>query len=288
MKNSAAHGSPQTTTESKRHTSLLREKIVAHFHPRPPSHAFYQHTKFAQPVVAPPVTKWPKSWIEIGFKSYPRAQRVILPKPQRPASFLPSFAELVMQRRTVRQFAPEPCSLQELSDVLQYCVGVQHRDAKDWNLSHRVYPSGGARFPVEVYLLAVQPGELPVGVYHYHFKTHALEVIKPRLMPADVARCFGDPWIHAGPYILILSGVFFRSEVKYKARGMRHVFLEAGHISQNVYLATQMLQLGCSALGGFVEDQAHELLELDGEAEGIVHALIFGPPAVLTVGKGRK
>lgn len=258
----------------------LYQHILDELQPPTVSQQFYRQTKFVKPVKATPASEWPESWKKVFFKSYPRFPKLRLPQPLPSANLSGKFIDLVSRRRTHRSFANEALSLAEISTILQYSVGIQDREVTDFDLSHRMYPSGGARFPVEVYFVANVEGELPAGLYHYHFQTHSLEVLKDQSVLKDLQTCFGDSWVQQAPYFMLLTSVFFRTEVKYQDRGLRHSFLEAGHISQNVYLVSLLLNLGCSALGGFAEDETHQLLGIEGEHEGIIHALAIGKKRV--------
>ena len=47
---------------------------------------------------------------------------------------------------------------------------------------------------------------------------------------------------------------------KYGQRGYRYVWIEAGHLAQNLYLVSGALGLASVALGGFFDDEADALL----------------------------
>ena len=78
-------------------------------------------------------------------------------------------------------------------------------------------------------------------------------------------------------YILLaITGVFDRTQVKYGERGYRYALLEAGHVGQNVYLATQALGLGCCGLAGTRDLAIEELLGIDGVTESLLYTLVIG------------
>jgi nitroreductase len=45
------------------------------------------------------------------------------------------------------------------------------------------------------------------------------------------------------------------------------MLLDVGHISQSLYLATEAIGAGCCAIGGYYQDKADELVDVDGEDE---------------------
>jgi SagB-type dehydrogenase family enzyme len=74
--------------------------------------------------------------------------------------------------------------------------------------------------------------------------------------------------------LMLISAVLSRTTVKYGHRGYRFALIEAGHIGQNIYLLSEKKNLGCCALGGFLDDKLNELLDL--ENEPVIYALALG------------
>jgi len=56
---------------------------------------------------------------------------------------------------------------------------------------------------------------------------------------------------------------------KYGERGYRYVWLEAGHVGQNLYLIATALGLGAVAIGGFFDAEANHLAELPADEQFI-------------------
>ena len=74
---------------------------------------------------------------------------------------------------------------------------------------------------------------------------------------------------------IAFTAVFERTTGKYGDRGVRYVYIEAGHAAQNVYLQAEPLGLGVCAIGAFYEDEVSELLVLP-EGETPVDILLVG------------
>ena len=74
----------------------------------------------------------------------------------------------------------------------------------------------------------------------------------------------------------ILSAVFDRTRSKYGERGYRYVYMEAGHISQNIYLQAVSLGLGSVSVGAFIDDAVNELIDVDGENEAAIYLHAVG------------
>ncbi|MEE8592589.1 MAG: nitroreductase family protein, partial [Candidatus Bipolaricaulota bacterium] len=58
---------------------------------------------------------------------------------------------------------------------------------------------------------------------------------------------------------------------RYGERGVRYLFLDAGHVCQNLYLAAESIAAGACAIGAFTDDQLNLLLGLDGIDRFVVY-----------------
>jgi len=68
-----------------------------------------------------------------------------------------------------------------------------------------------------------------------------------------------------------------RAKWKYLQRAYRYIYLEAGHIAQNLSLAAESMSLGCCSLGAFFDDEINDLLQIDGKNEIVVYMASVGP-----------
>lgn len=204
-----------------------------------------------------------------GEKSYEGALRHQLPDPRgRPGL---SFEEILEQRRSIRDYASGPLTLDELSRLLHAAQGI----TSDRGL--RAAPSAGALYPIEVYAVVHNVAELEPGLLHYVVNTHTLERVKTGdLRAALVAAAVDQPHVGSGGVALVLTAIFQRTRWKYQERTYRYVLMEAGHIAQNVYLAATSLGLAACAVGAFVDDQLNDLLGVDGDEEAALYIISVG------------
>lgn len=216
--------------------------------------------------------EWPKEWETTYYKSYPRLPKVKLGKVPPKADFF----DLVKQRKSRRDFGRRPITKREISILLGYSCGNMKQTENGHY--HRAQPSAGARFPIEVYPLVFRSGkDLEAGLYHYNVKKHALDVLwKHEFADKDIDALFAYPWVKNAAVAFIMTSVFWRTQNKYGARGYRYILLEAGHIGQNIYLATEALGLKCCALVGTRDETIEKLIDIDGTTESIVYALAAG------------
>ena len=120
--------------------------------------------------------------------------------------------------------------------------------------SRRSYPSAGARYPLEVYLIPLGVKSLKQGLYHYNVKENALEALLIEDMWEWVLACTGnEKWILDANFLIIITGIPDRSRIKYGDREFRYMLIEAGHLSQNICLLATELGLRSCPIGGFIE-----------------------------------
>jgi len=205
------------------------------------------------------------------------AVRATRANPQLPAHALPapcapacSLWEALAQRSSRRDFAPGGLALATIATLLDAAYGV--RDG-----ARHTVPSGGALYPLEVFVAAHAVAEVPRGVYRYDPHRNALE---------EHATC--DPWpaletacplpglLTDGACAFLVVGVFGRTRFKYGQRGYRFALLEAGHVVQNVVLAAAALGVHALPWGGFYDAQLDALVDVDGVEESVVYAVVLG------------
>ncbi len=115
------------------------------------------------------------------------------------------------------------------------------------------------------------------GIYHYSVLDHALELIKPgdfrnQIISAGLKQeMLGD-----GVVTFVLSAIFDRVRHKYGERGFRYVYIEAGHISQNISLQAVSLGLGSVTVGAFLDENVNKLIGVDGLKEAVIYLHAVG------------
>ncbi len=212
--------------------------------------------------------EWPEEWKHVAYKTYPRLPKIKLPE----AAPHGDIAELIATRRSSRKLSGDPLSLSACSALLKYAAGETDEDGL-----HRAQPSGGTRYPIELYPLVFRGGEIPSGVYHYNVKDHALDVLAERsFSQSDIASLTSYEWVQNASALLVMTAVFGRNQIKYGDRGYRYVLFEAGHIGQNAYLVSRALGLKCCSLTGFKDRLLEGILDIDGITESALYAIAIG------------
>jgi SagB-type dehydrogenase family enzyme len=185
--------------------------------------------------------------------------RVIeLVKPRAESSV--SLEAALGQRRSRRSFQEKPVSLAAVSQLLWAAQGVTQRSG------FRTAPSAGALYPLEVYVVAGNVAGLAAGVYHYRPQQHVLVQIASGDHRQDLYRdALRQSAISNAPLSFVIAGIPGRTTGKYGERGIRYVYMEAGHAAQNLSLQAVALELGSVVIGAFSDRQVGNMLQLGKE-----------------------
>jgi SagB-type dehydrogenase family enzyme len=184
---------------------------------------------------------------------------------------------VIRRRRSGRNYSEAPMTLEALSAILAACAGVTGENAND---ELRAAPSVGALYPVETYVVANRIESLPKGVYLYSSREHSLLEIRKGDFSKAIARALLDQQAAAGASaVFVWTAVFSRAAWKYSERGLRYVYLGAGHIAENLVLAATALGLASCPIGAFYDEEVNEIVNVDGKEESAIYACCAGKGA---------
>jgi SagB-type dehydrogenase family enzyme len=194
-----------------------------------------------------------------------------LPEPRPDSAF--SLEKALYTRRSVRGYSPDAVSLADVSQLLWAAQGI--RD----HYGSRTAPSAGATYPLEVYLVAGNVTDLPAGIYKYDCQSHALNLLDRGDRRDELAKTTrGQSFIAEAALCIIITAVSERTLRRYPELGERYIHMEAGHVSQNIYLQAVALGLGALAVGAFDGASVLRLLWLMPHEEPL-YIMPVGKPA---------
>ena len=183
-------------------------------------------------------------------------------------------------RHSTREFdLSKKITLEELSTLLYYSSGVKppYTNSTGETVIRRHYPSGGARYPLEVYLGIQRVEGTKPGIYHYNVKEHLLEILTAdREYLESLKEGLYYPWSRDAAVILLVTSVWNRNMMKYKDRGYRIILMEAGHLAQNLALTATALGIGCCNSVGFHNGRINEVLDIENEDEDSLYMAVLG------------
>jgi SagB-type dehydrogenase family enzyme len=205
------------------------------------------------------------------FKLYPDLEPLVLPR-ELPESSLPATQVLSGQ-------VSAPASafdLAGLARLLFFAAGVTR-------ILHgvlfRAAPSAGALYPTELYAVCGPLAELPAGVYHFAPAEFALRRLRAGDFRARLAAAAAEPAIARLPLCLVLTGIPWRTTWKYRERGYRHLFWDAGAIVANLLAVAAAAGWDARVLLGFVDQEVSGLLGIGAPEEYPLALVTVAAPA---------
>ena len=128
----------------------------------------------------------------------------------------------------------------------------------------RTAPSARGMYLIEVYLVAGNVTNLPAGMYKYVPQGHELTKITEGNVRDDLFKAAGQAQIKSAPITLLIAGKSAEA-----SNNSQWMYLEAGHVSQNVYLQAESLKLGAVTMNGFKAEDVKKAIKLPASEQPI-------------------
>ena len=177
------------------------------------------------------------------------AEIIKLAKPNQSGSM--PLEQAIAVRRSRRNFLPKSLTLGQISQLAWAAQG------QDESSKYRTTPSAGATYPLELFVITDE------GMFLYLPAKHALEKLTDQDLRSPLASAaWGQEFIQAAPLTLLFAAEFTRTTGHYGKRGVRYVYMEAGHAAQNIHLQAEALGLGSVAVGAFDDVAVSKVLSL--------------------------
>jgi SagB-type dehydrogenase family enzyme len=197
------------------------------------------------------------------------------PVPLPPGSPLScALGDALLRRRTRRDWGDGDLELPDLAALLRAGYGVTG-SAADHEL--RSVPSGGALYPLDLYVVALRVVGIQPALYHFDPLRDVLTRLREVPSSVEIAALSPCPeLLLPSAALLVVTASFYRSRFKYGQRGYRFALFEAGHVVQNIVLAAAALDLPALPFGGFYDRRVDALLDADGLEEASTYMLVLG------------
>jgi SagB-type dehydrogenase family enzyme len=170
-----------------------------------------------------------------------------------------SVEKALLERRSVRNYKAEPLTIPEIAQILWAAQGITEPKK-----GMRTAPSARGMYLIEVYLIAGNTTNLPGGLYKYNPQGHELTKISEGNMRDELFKAAGQAQIKNAPVTLLIAGKSAEA-----SSNPQWMYLEAGHVSQNVYLQAESLKLGAVTMAGFRAEDVKKALKLPGSEQPI-------------------
>jgi SagB-type dehydrogenase family enzyme len=207
--------------------------------------------------------------------------KIILPPIDHESAPEADFFSCTLNRCSRRQYTDEPLSLFDLSFLLWCTQGVKKviggygkyiKDGSGRNVLRPV-PSGGCVNAYETYLAINNVSSVAPGIWRYLPMSHELLFVKSEsTLQEKLVDAFRNPsqdqhFAATAGVVLLWTCLPYRGEWRYRHTSHKGMLIDLGHISQNLYLATEAIECGCCAIGGYHQHKADTLLGVDGRDE---------------------
>jgi SagB-type dehydrogenase family enzyme len=210
--------------------------------------------------------------------------RLALPASDAPLSM--PLGEALLRRRSRYDRAAQPVGLQALGALLD--AAARSRGLVEgyfYQSSRRPYASGGAVYPIEIYLLAARVDGLTSGFYHYAPEAHALEAVV--MHPADQAALCRNALLSTGEQASEVQALLLFTarleRMRWKHLSLTLALQDCGGLLATLYLAATALALAPCALGGIDARAFAQASGLAQSEEPLVSAFLVGSaPAEFT------
>jgi SagB-type dehydrogenase family enzyme len=173
----------------------------------------------------------------------------------------------IANRRSHRMFTAEPLTLEEVSFLVWATQGVRQRASE--STAFRTVPSAGCRHALETYLCALNVVGLEQGIYRYLPIEHQLLVLsKEKDLSEKLTRAtLNQSFIGKAPVTFVWTTIPYRMEWRYDIAAHKVIAIDAGHVCQNLYLASAAIGGGTCAVAAYHQDMMDRLLGVDGVDE---------------------
>lgn len=205
-------------------------------------------------------------------KEIPEGVELIkLPSPTKDVEKKNSLLDLVKSRASRRKYDDAPITLEELSYLLYVTYGV--RDSRVSSRVLKTAPSAGNRHSIETTLVILNVEGLAPGVYRYKAMEHGIyKVSSPHDLIIKLSNAVRKQvFAINSAVVFVWTTIPYRTEWRYKEAAHKVIAIDAGHISENLYLACEALGLGTCAIGAYDQDLMDELVEVDGDEEFTIY-----------------
>jgi len=201
-----------------------------------------------------------------------------VPLPDKPTDLHMSVDSAIRTRVSTRQFQAIDMPFDHLATILHYGYGISRtNEGSDIPKAFRLVPSAGALYPLELYFYAGHIAGTTPGLYHYNPMRNSVRLLRAG---SGNDRLF-NPFVQGtlvkdASVIIFLTAIFEKCTFKYGERGYRFIFLEAGHVAQNINLVAAALGLSSLNIGGFYDREIDEYLEIDGVNHSTIYIVSIG------------
>ena len=193
-----------------------------------------------------------------------------------------ALLDVLEKRKSVRKYSNNYLDIVDLSYFLYNSARIKKIfKSPEGRLTKRPYPSGGARYPLEIYVANNKINGIQKGIHYYDPLKHKLVLLNTN---KDYQRKFNDfimdaqsPEQNREPdAVLIITAIFARTMWKYNKIGLSLILSDLGCLYQTMYLVATEMNLAPCPLGGTNEELVRDWLNLNWFEESQIGTFMLG------------
>ncbi len=167
------------------------------------------------------------------------------------------YPECLFRRRSRRNFINKNIDRNDFMAILDTISGSSQ--ISHGNLSgHEL---------LNIAFFAEKIDNISPGLYAIDRTQRRFGVIQEGIFGEKIAHtCLNQEWLKNAGLHFIFTCNIDELDKKYGPRGYRYAMMNAGKIGQLLYITATSLGLGCCGIGAFYDDEAMNLLDLDGDS----------------------
>lgn len=210
----------------------------------------------------------------VHYKTYPRFKSISL------NTKLPytKLRQLIKNRRTRRVSSEKPLDISLLHPLLNLAAGRTGKSSTDEE-DFRGYPSAGARYPLELYIVSFDIGGLKQGIYHFNPYNGSLEVLLFGNFLQFVHEALDDAISNfqtKAKAFLIITSISERTIYKYGDKGKIFPYIEAGYMGANIVLLLEEIGINSVIIGvQWCKNELVDLLDINPLKEEIISGIVL-------------
>ena len=195
-----------------------------------------------------------------------------------------SYLDILERRKSIRRYATNHISVNELSHFLYHSSRIKRIfTSEEGTLTKRPYASGGARYPLEIYVSNNSIKGIQKGVHYYDPLKHNLILLNKNRNYKEKFNTFlldvQNPLMNREPdVVFIITAVFERTMWKYDKLGMSLILSDLGCLYQTMYLVATGMDLAPCPIGKTEEELVKNWLNLNWFEESHVGTFMLGLP----------
>jgi SagB-type dehydrogenase family enzyme len=211
-------------------------------------------------------------------------ESILLPPPRSNLEKSGSLLDILDERKSIRRYADNYITMNQLSDFLYHSSRIKKIfKSKEGILTKRPYASGGARYPLEIYVSNNRISGIQKGIHYYDPLKHRLVLVNKNKNYQKKFNTFlldvQYPLMDREPdVVFIITAVFARTMWKYDKLGMSLILSDLGCLYQTMYLLATEMKLAPCPIGKTEEELVKNWLNLNWFEESHVGTFMLGVP----------